>query len=688
MENLDKLTKLLGADRIMTADDIQQILLGIMEILKSYKEGTESINEETKQVVNSLLEHTVKYNQETISDFKSEAEKAHGERMKELQDFLSEVKVTLGDMEVMMSEVKDGKDADEEKVIEEVISRIKIDPTVVTVTAEEIRDRLASLKDEDRLDKSAIKGLDKVIQQKDLDYAIATLQQQASFLINKGGLKTVSHDVSLSGDGTPESPLAVVSSSGLTLQTDGVANGSQTLLNLVGGTNVTLTDNGTGSVTIAATGGSGSGDVVGPASATDNAVVRYDGTTGKLVQNSAVTIADTTGDITAGKYNTVAISGSSTPTLTVTGTTAVSGTNTGDQTSIVGITGTKAQFDTAVSDGGIVFVGDVISTTNFASTTSAQLAGVISDETGSGALVFGTSPDLTTPDINDATADSLTAGTTSAGVLLKNNAGTTVASFGVGSSSSTNIALSGTVALGTNNITMTGSLAATGARVTKGWFTDVESTNMPTVGGTAILTSLTAPQFTTIELGNASDTTLSRSSAGVLAVEGVVVDTISAANTLSNKTLTTPVINGATLNGDLQIDATPNTDDTWNGKSTNTFNAAATIAQFDCVYLTSSSTWALTDADAIGTAGNVLIMMAGEAGTASNPLRVIEPGSWVRNDAWNWTVGGALYLDTATSGGLTQTAPSGADDVVKVVGYAASADVIYFAPSVNWIIHT
>lgn len=35
----------------------------------------------------------------------------------------------------------------------------------------------------------------------------------------------------------------------------------------------------------------------------------------------------------------------------------------------------------------------------FASTTSAQLAGVISNETGSGALVFGTSPTLTTPTI-------------------------------------------------------------------------------------------------------------------------------------------------------------------------------------------------------------------------------------------------------------------------------------------------
>lgn len=35
------------------------------------------------------------------------------------------------------------------------------------------------------------------------------------------------------------------------------------------------------------------GDVVGPASATDNAIVRYNGTTGKLVQDSGVTIGDT-----------------------------------------------------------------------------------------------------------------------------------------------------------------------------------------------------------------------------------------------------------------------------------------------------------------------------------------------------------------------------------------------------------
>ena len=49
------------------------------------------------------------------------------------------------------------------------------------------------------------------------------------------------------------------------------------------------------------------------------------------------------------------------------------------------------------------------------------------------------------------------------------------------------IAIGGTLDLGSNNLTTTGSLGATGAgKLTKGWFIDLESTNMPTVNGTAI----------------------------------------------------------------------------------------------------------------------------------------------------------------------------------------------------------
>lgn len=68
----------------------------------------------------------------------------------------------------------------------------------------------------------------------------------------------------------------------------------------------------------------------------------------------------------------------------------------------------------------------------------------------------------------------------------------------------------------TNN---TDDLWSTGIRWRKSWVVDAESTNTPTVWGTPILSSLTAPQFTTIELWHASDTTLSRVSAGVVAVE-------------------------------------------------------------------------------------------------------------------------------------------------------------------------
>lgn len=55
------------------------------------------------------------------------------------------------------------------------------------------------------------------------------------------------------------------------------------------GTGVTLTQSGQ-DIEIAAS--SGSGDVVGPASSTDNAIARFDSTTGKLLQNTTTTLSD------------------------------------------------------------------------------------------------------------------------------------------------------------------------------------------------------------------------------------------------------------------------------------------------------------------------------------------------------------------------------------------------------------
>lgn len=55
----------------------------------------------------------------------------------------------------------------------------------------------------------------------------------------------------------------------------------------------------------------GSGDVVGPASATANAIAIYSGTTGKLLKNSSVTIADDTTVTSAGGIHTPAVIASS-----------------------------------------------------------------------------------------------------------------------------------------------------------------------------------------------------------------------------------------------------------------------------------------------------------------------------------------------------------------------------------------
>jgi hypothetical protein len=69
---------------------------------------------------------------------------------------------------------------------------------------------------------------------------------------------------------------------------------------LVQGTNVTITGTWPNQ-TINSTGGSGGGDVTGPGSSTDNAVARFDSTTGKIIQNSGVVINDS-GEVTVGVW--------------------------------------------------------------------------------------------------------------------------------------------------------------------------------------------------------------------------------------------------------------------------------------------------------------------------------------------------------------------------------------------------
>lgn len=67
---------------------------------------------------------------------------------------------------------------------------------------------------------------------------------------------------------------------------------------------------------------------------------------------------------------------------------------------------TFADGDTTLQAGTMAITGSTLA--QFAATTSAQLAGVISDETGSGSLVFATSPTLVTPTLGTPASGTLT----------------------------------------------------------------------------------------------------------------------------------------------------------------------------------------------------------------------------------------------------------------------------------------
>jgi len=177
---------------------------------------------------------------------------------------------------------------------------------------------------------------------------------------------------------------------------------------------------------------------------------------------------------------------------------------------------------------------------DLSATTSAELAGVISDETGSGALVFGTSPVFTTPNI----------GTPSAGTLTN-------------------------------------------------------CTGLPLTG--LVDDTTTALGVGTLELGHASDTTLSRSAAGVLAVEGVNVLTVAGGTLTGNL-----AVGDKNLTG---IGSASFTQELDNGSKTANFSVDFSTDQKQKATLTANTITLTLDTTDIGVGNYVLKLVNGGLAT-------------------------------------------------------------------------
>lgn len=126
----------------------------------------------------------------------------------------------------------------------------------------------------------------------------------------------------------------------------------------------------------------------------------------------------------------------------------------------------------------------------------------------------------------------------------------------------------------------------------------------------------------------------------------------------------------------INLEDQPSSDETATGIK-GTFVAGENVVFGEVCYMKSDSKFWKADADAESTGPAIAMALASINADASGSFLF---HGLVRDDTWNWTVGGKIYLDTA-AGALTQTAPSGSGDIVQVVGVATHADRIYFNPS-------
>jgi hypothetical protein len=152
---------------------------------------------------------------------------------------------------------------------------------------------------------------------------------------------------------------------------------------------------------------------------------------------------------------------------------------------------------------------------------------------------------------------------------------------------------------------------------------------------------------------------------------------------------TTPSLGGTFTIGEfaIQLDASLSADGKYSGITCDGVIGYASGAFGDLVYLAlADDRWEKTDANAVGTAGDVMLGLVISTGASDGDACVILLFGFIKETDFNFPNGGdALYV-SETAGEMTATAPSTASVMVRVVGYAGvDADTVFFNPSKSWL---
>lgn len=198
-------------------------------------------------------------------------------------------------------------------------------------------------------------------------------------------------------------------------------------------------------------------------------------------------------------------------------------------------------------------------------------------------------------------------------------------------------------------------------------------------GALAVTTGKTLTATQTLTLAGTDSTTMTFPATSATIARTDAAQAFTGIQTITNITLPT---NGQVL---LSI---PTTDGHATGWTTSSFNSGySSSAVGDLVYLDSSATWQLCDANTLALY-NGLLGIALAIAASGAPLLVALPGSFVYATAFpTFTVGGPVYM-SETPGAVTQTAPTTTDAATRIIGHAFHADKLFFKPDNVYITHT